>query len=171
MSFSLSYNAIKLLKFVLSCTGEKELDERGQEIQSPRRLNGEESSQRRLYFKAINEIEKTVETALNELVKSHNEKVNAQKEILKTSFLKKEDQSDKDYEDYLNLMLNNDQNLVESLNQIKKGSQQLMETKQVVEIGEKVLDVLKKYFVEFGEKVGYVTGDDEVIAELEEVLK
>ena len=58
--YSLSYSAIKLAKHVCTYTGEKEINEKGQEVLSSRRLNGEESAQRSHLRRNTEEFEKQV---------------------------------------------------------------------------------------------------------------
>jgi hypothetical protein len=80
----LSLGAIALLKHVVSYTGQTEVNAEGKEIQSLRRLNGEESAQRRHYFKIAEEVGAPVQTELSKLIEDHNAMVSKkQKEHIK----------------------------------------------------------------------------------------
>ena len=162
----LSYNAAKLLKFVIGHTGEKETNEKGDEADSLRRLNGEESAQRRHYNKAIAELEKEVETTVKTITDKHNEKVAAKKELIK----KVKGEAEEAFQARVNTTINQDTELVESFTGINKEIKELLEAKHDVELTDKVKEFVKKYFEEFGKKAGFLEGDDVTVEELQAVL-
>ena len=167
----LSFGAVRLLKYILSYTGEKELSAEGKDILSTRRLNSEESAQRRHFFKNVKELEDKNEAELNEIVKVHNEKVEAKRVELKFDHPILEGESDEVYTKRIDILLNSDPKLVESLKTIREQSEKIIQDKLEVVVEPSTLEVIKKYFKEFGEKTGFSSGDDEVVEELIEVLK
>src|SRR3990167_11381907 len=79
----LSYSEIALLRHIFTTTGDTELQANGQEGLSPRRLNGEESSQRRHYSKAAKEIVEPIEARIKEIQETHNALVESTREQYK----------------------------------------------------------------------------------------
>jgi len=75
-----SKNAHLLLKHTLTFTGEKEIGADGKEVAASLRLNGEESSQRRFYFKAIEDID-TPQKLFNEAKEKYEKKNPIGKEL------------------------------------------------------------------------------------------
>lgn len=163
----LSYNAIKLAKHVSSYTGEKEVNDKGDETLSPRRLNGEESAQRRHFFKAIEAKEKATDTELQSLLSAHNDKVAEARKVLEAV---KMDETPEQKDARILSGLNNNKDLVESLKNTIEKRNVLVAEKFEIELTDKTKSFLKKYFTEFGDKAGYSEGDDETVVELNTIL-
>ena len=154
MNVKLSQGAHYLLKHTITTTGEKEVAPNGQEVNSPLRLNGEETAQRRHYLKLIDPLLEAKKVAIQGLI-----------DTAKEEWKKTNEQGDKDakaYEAEMNKAINTPE-LMEELNVI---SDEDIE----VELTDKTVEVLKKYFVEFGDKNGWTAGDDKAVEEIEEVL-
>lgn len=154
MNVKLSQGAHYLLKHVVTTTGDTEVALNGQEVNSPLRLNGDETAQRRHYLKLIDPLLEAKKTAIQDLI-----------DTAKEEWKKTNEQGDKDskvYEAEMNTAINTPE-LMEELNAI---SDEDIE----VELTDKTVAVLKKYFVEFGDKNGYTVGDDKSVVEIEEVL-
>ena len=166
----MSYNAAKLLKFVLGFTGEKEVSEKGEEINTLRRLNGEESSQRRHFYKAVEKVEKETETLVQDLTAEHNKKVEERRELFKKRNPQRKGEEEGDFERRIVKLLNQELDLVESIRKIQKETDLVLEKIFEIEITEKTQTVLKKYFVEFGEKAGFLDGDDKTVEEVQTLL-
>ena len=150
----LSYQAIVTLKHILTFSGEKEIDQKGQEVLSPRRLNGEEASQRRHFFKNTEEF-------ITKQEKEVNEKIEGAKEAYKKAHKKKEKEADGDYEMKMINTLNADKDLLKELNERRKAEIE-------VEMTDKTKEVVKKYFDSWK---NWVVGDDEAVETLVEALK
>ena len=140
----ISKNAHLLLKHTLTLTGEKEIAPDGKEVDASRRLNGEESSQRRFYFKAIEEID-TPQTLFKEM-KEKWEKKNP-----------KEPQQVQD------VKFNQHFQKTKGIEEIEKKMEEEFEAK----ITDKTLAVVKKYFKEFEDKVGWTVADDKIVEKIE----
>jgi len=171
MTLSLPLKALSLIKYFLTYSGEKEINQKGEEVDATRRLSGEESSQRRHFMKVFNpEEEKSVER-LNLYLKEHQEKVEEKRKGLKEKLVKEETEKDEDYEKRINITLDSDPELIASTKEANEKIKKEYDDLKVLEITDKTFEVLKKYFKEFGEKVGFKPGDDEAVEKLEEVLK
>ncbi|MFA5037053.1 MAG: hypothetical protein WC479_07755 [Candidatus Izemoplasmatales bacterium] len=171
MKVKLSISSVNLLKGVLSFTGEKEIDQRGNEIASPRRMNGEESSQRRHYIKATEEEVKKVQEEINAIEKTHRELVEKLREDFKKESPKKKTETEEDYEKKLNIELSKNKELIEAVKAANKKIEDLNKTEIEFEVTDKTFEVMKKFFKEFGDKVGFGVADDEQVEELTNVLK
>lgn len=170
MTIELSSGALKLLKFCLFFTGEKEFNAQGVEMNSPRRLNGEESAQRRHFVKAFDPVEKDVDGKIDEIVKEFNAAVDVKKAELKESRPRREDESKEDYEARVVDILNKDEELLEKMAKTNERTAALRREKCKLEITEKTKEVLKKYFSKFGEEYGFLSADDEYVEELDTAL-
>lgn len=170
MKLSLSYAAVKLLKHVLSYTGEKEINEKGSEVFSPRRLNGTESSQRRHFVKTVEPLEVAVEEDIKKIQTAHNDLLIEKRKSFEKDNPRLEGEKDHDFKARLEGVLNQDAELVSSFKDVQKKVNELFDKKLEFEINDKVYGVVKKYYVDFGDKVGFADGDDEMVAELEEKL-
>ena len=151
MNIKLSQGAYYLLKHVITTTGDKEIAPNGQEVNSPLRLNGEESAQRRHYLKLIDPLLEAKKVAVQGLI-----------DKAKEEWKKDNEQGDKDakvYDAEMNKAINTPE-LMKELNAI---SDEDIE----VELTDKTIGVLKRYFVEFGDKNGWTTGDDKAVEEIE----
>ena len=158
----LTYNGANLLRFVLSHTGETEVNDRGQDVPSRRKLGGEESSQRLHFRNATEELVTSTEAKLKELSESHNKNVQEKRtELEKTT--KEEAQ--------VLALLNADEELKNSVKAITEEIAEIYKVKHKIEVTDKTKKVCKKYFDLFGTEVGYVEADDNTVAELSEVLK
>lgn len=155
MKITLTQNAYYLLKHVITTTGEKEVAPNGQEVNSPLRLNGEETAQRRHYLKKIDPLLEAKRTAIQGLI-----------DKTKEEWKKKNPQGDKDAKIY-GAEADRAINIPELMEKLNAISDETIE----IELTDKTIEVLKKYFKEFGDKNGWTTGDDKSVVEIEEVLK
>lgn len=180
----LNYSEISLLRHILTTTGETELQPNGQEGLSPRKLNGEESSQRRWYTKATKEITEPIEAKVKEIQETHNALVETTREQYKKDNPKKESAEgapeitpeqkklDKELEKAKeDLYVSKDKDVKDSLKKAAADVEELYKEKHDVELTAKTLTFVKKYYSEWGEKVGWSIGDDEAVEQLEEVLQ
>ena len=167
---SLSFSAINLIKHTLSTDGKKEIDGKGQEVLSALKLNGQESAQRRHFFKKIEEYEKTTREDLQKEIDKFNELRKSTLDELKKENKKKKDEEEKDYDERISKLLVKDKKFEKAGKDIQEFSIALNKKIVEIEVTEDTLKVLKKYFNEFGEKVGWGVGDDEVVEEIEIAL-
>ena len=151
MKMKLSCNGHLLLKHTLTFTGEKEIAQNGQDSNTPLRLNGEESAQRRFYFKAIAD------------VKTHQEIFDEYKQ----TWIKEHPKGEKEEQQLYDAKVNTE--VLES-KELKKITDDAMSTQIEVELTEKTINVIKKYYKEFGNNAGWTVKDDEVIEEIDNVL-
>ncbi len=165
-----SYQAMRLLKVCVATTGEKEVNEKGEEIVSQRRLNGEEASQRRFFYKAVDQIEKDTNVALQALGEPYNEHLNAKRAELQAAAPQAEGEKQEDFNKRIDAQLLADKGLTEERQAVMKGIQAINEAMVKFEIKDKTKDFLKKYFIEFGDKCGYSEGDDVMVEELNSVF-
>jgi len=170
MKINVSLQAHSMLKFVLTTTGEKEVDQKGNEINSPLRLNGEESAQRRHYFKLLEPTLERVEKELLEASEAHMELVKKEKDKLEKTFNNNHSTLGSLSEEEKDAKLNKVPILIDSFKKLQALNKKLNEEKTEVEVTEKTAEVIKKYFKEYGDKIGFASGDDSVIEELNEIL-
>lgn len=161
----LNYSEIKLLTHVLTTTGETEMGQDGKETLSPRRLNGEESAQRRHFVKAVKDIVENTEKTVRELSDAHNAVVKEVREEKEKS----EKKGKKD--EKVDMLVAQDERVKESFMKVTKEVNELSEKKHEVELTAKTTDVIKKYFKEFGDKVGFAVGDDGIVESLTTLLQ
>ncbi len=166
----LSTNAILLLKYTLSYSGQIEVGQNGQDVLSPRKLNGEESSQRRHFFKSVEE----VTTNYDKMLREEQNKVmyvqNKLKEDLKKEFTKLETEKDEEYEERINKKIVENKELIERVEEINKIIKDKQEEEQEFDITPKTLEVVKKYFVKYGDQCGFMPNDDKSVEEIERVI-
>lgn len=161
-----SFGSLKLLKYVLFYTGEKEVGADDKEVNSVRRLNGEESAQRRFFVKAFDPIEKEVDASSKTMVEEFEAKVSKKREALKDSLLPLVDEADDKYNARIDAILNKDPELLEDVKAYNAKSMAVTATEHTLNIEDKTKQLLAKYFKEFGDKVGFAMGDDEQVSEL-----
>lgn len=184
----LDYSEISLLRHILTTTGDTELSPDGKEGLSPRRLNGEDSSQRRWYTKATKEVADAVETKVKEMQEAHNalvEKVRTEyKEKLKKEDEKKDKKADKKEKTPEEVKLekemakvkedahvSNDKSVKDSLKSTKEEIEKLFEEKYDIDLSDKTIAFVKKIFTAWGDNPGWLLGDDASVAEITETLK
>lgn len=157
MKLKLSQNAYGILKHVLAYTGEKEMNQDGKEIMSPRRLSGEDGAQRRFYFKAIDPL---LKSAIDEKSKFATQAIEKYKKENK----KEKGETEEKYNERVAKTLNSDGNLLLKVNA------PLMKPLEV-ELTDKTAETIKKYFKEYGDTNGWTAADDATIEEIENNLK
>lgn len=157
----ITYTAARLAKFILSSTGEKELNEKGQEVNTPRRLSAIEASQRRHFNKAIELLEKTTNEKIEKLQNDHKNLIKEKRDLLDKSLT----------EEQQNELLNADKDLLSSVKNLQEQLLVLINEKHELNLTDETKEVVKKYLAEFGEKSGFVDGDDQAVEELEELFK
>lgn len=172
MEIKLSTNAITLLRHVLNYTGEKEVDKDGKkEVFSPRRLWGEDQSQRRHFMKNTEEVVKSFE----EIYKKNNEEfsnfgVETRDKLTKEN-PRKEKETNEEYAERINAILAASKVMNEKFEELDKKVVEEKKKFNMVEVTDKTKEVLKKYILEYGQKEGYVGADDESVEEINEALK
>src|SRR3990167_2680608 len=179
----LSYSEIALLRHIFTTTGDTEIQANGQEGLSPRRLNGEESSQRRHYTKATKESAELIETKVKEIQETHNALVESTREQYKKDNKKEvvegakeltaeEKKAEKEAEKLKeDLYVSKYQDIKDSLKKAVADVEELYTEKHDVELAAKTLMFLKKYFKLWGENPGWIMWDDETVESLYEILK
>jgi len=168
----LSHQSLLLLKHTLTTTGEREIDLKGNEVLSSLRLNGEEQSQRRFFFKAVNEkLDKNAEKSQKE-TKPIQDKLDEMVKVAKKDNAIKEGETAEAYDKRINELLITA--TPKTLELIKERNELLNKYNTALlefEINDKTLEVVKKYFTEFGENNKWTAADDELVMEIEEKLK
>ncbi len=169
MKLNLSLQAHTLIKHTLTFTGESEVNGKGEDVLASRKLNGEESSQRRHYFKTINPTIDEKQKVLQETVKEFNEKITKISEKLK---LKTPQGKEKDevYEAKINRQVNAEPKVKEWMEELNKLVEKNNEEMLEVELTDKTVEVVKKYFKEYDENVGWNVGDDKLVEEIQAKL-
>ena len=152
MKINLSQGGFNILKYTLTVTGEKEVNSQGIEVDSQRRLNGEDSAQRRFFLKIVNPLLEEKRGEAQKLLDEH-------KEVWKKENVKGEEETEKEYETRLNVEMVGNKKLNDEIVEILK-------TKMEVDLTNKTFDVVKKYYNEFGDKNGWLVGDDEIVEEI-----
>lgn len=171
MELKLSTSAVTLLRHTFSYTGEKEIGKDGQEVLSPRRLNGDDSAQRRHFFKKTADIVKSYQdvfTGNNEEFNKFSVEVRAK---LTSENPQLEGEKPEDYATRINFLLSKSKEMEEKYQELDKKVLEEKKKINVIEVTDKTKEVLKKYFLEFGEKEGFVEADDEHVEEINEALK
>ena len=171
MKLNLTTQAYTLLKYVLSFTGEKEVNQKDEEVLSARKLNSEESSQRRHFFANTKELFSDYEQKVAELRNEYNKQLEKKKTELKEKIKKAKEETNDDYNTKINDLAIKDKDLIVLVKVINDDVGKLNQERTSVEITNKTLDVLKKYFLEYGTNIGWGVGDDELVDEIEEQLK
>lgn len=166
MKVILSLNAIRLVKFVLSHTGKKEENNRGEEFFSSRPLAGDEHAQRRHFKKAVADQEKGLEDDIEKLVAEHNKLIDEKRNELKKQIEQKKDEPASLYEKRLLSLLELDQEFVATAKKMVEKRVKLQEKTIEFEITDKTFEVVKKYFKEYHESVGWEDGADKIVEEL-----
>jgi phenylalanyl-tRNA synthetase alpha subunit len=162
--------AINLLKHVLMYDGKKEVNNRGQEALSLRKLSNQESSQRRHFFKKVEEFVKKQSELFEDAKKIHNELVNRKRDKLKKD-IKQGKETKEFYDEKINKELNKDEELKISIENVKELNDKLNKDLFEFEITDETKTVINKYFEEYGNQVGYVQADDDVVLEISDQLK
>lgn len=162
----LTISAILLLRHVLNYTGESEVGPHGQEIPSNRKLNVEEASQRRHFVKNTDTIVSEYYKFVESEQKAFNDFRNELTEKLKKDNPKGEKENDADYNKRIGVLLGSGEaikEISEAAKELQTNLNNMMKEEKDIEITEKTLALIKKYYIEFGKNAGYPTGDDENI--------
>jgi hypothetical protein len=171
MKLQLSLNACVLLKETLAFTGEKEINAEGKEVPSARRLSGEEAAQRRHFIKAFSTDHENLLKEFKEKNKTHIELVNKKKDELKKETPKTKGEKEEDYDKRLTSILNNDKELIDSFEKMTAYLRDESIKKREYELTDKTVEVVKKYYKDYSEKYGFETAQDEVVEEIDLILK
>lgn len=173
----LSINAINLLRYVLAHNGEKEVKEVRQfgapmqvEVDAPRRLGGVESSQRRHFYKATDDILTEYNDEVRKRSDAFTEFKKTEEKNIKDSNPKEENEDDKKYNARITAKVNAAQTVKDRMKEINEDFKTLSEIKHDVELSDKTTEVVKKYYLQFGEEIGYTTGDDDIVDEINQVF-
>lgn len=168
----LNFNEISLLRYVLATTGEKEIgrNNEGKEVEmdAPRRLNGEDSAQRRHFFKNTQEFIDEIQNNLRVSGDEYRKDLEDEETKLKASEVEKAGEKEEDYNDRIKKLATS--NLSEKLVEKNKKFSETLIVKQEIEVTDKTKEVLKKYFKEFGDKIGFMSNDDEVVESINNLL-
>lgn len=170
VTMKLTASSINLLKFVVSMDGKKEVNADGKEVDSPRRLNGEESCSRRMFMKEALRIEEDLKPEVQKIVDGYNSFLDERRSALKEANPKQEGEEDEAYNKRIGALLEADADIIAKFNDVKVKNEELTSRVHVIEVSEKVKEFLKKYYLLFGEEVGYVQGDDAATEELNGVF-
>lgn len=160
---NISYQALDLLKYVVTYSGGYEMNPEGREVPSFRRLNGEDSSQRRFYVKEADRVMKLVQPMLDAEVKSFNDLVEKKRSALAETMPEAPIQT-------LNAILEQDQELKDASVIANDKVLALKAEKNEVTLSEKTVEFLKKHFVAYGTDAGFKVGDDETVEEINSVF-
>jgi len=146
----MSFNAVSLLRHVLTLTGETEVNADGQTMPSRRRLNVRESRERSAFLSSTKEFHNNISTEIRAAWQAHQELVQGRRdEISDEKLLLADKQVLESYAAYQD--------------KIDIAAEQ---TTDVVLSG----SIFKKYFELYGEEVGFEMRDDHVVQELHAVL-
>jgi len=163
----LNPNEIGLLRKCLTNDGRKEVtkNDKGEEVEvdSLRRLNGEESAQRRFFFKAcdasLEGFQKELSETQGNFIKVRNEKLAELK--AKKGNEKKEE---KDLYPELDILLKDE------IATANAKIQELTLKKLDIDINDKTKAVVKKYFEDYGNVAGWEAREDAIVTEVMESL-
>lgn len=171
----LSFLEIVVLRTILNFSGDMEPGQDGKEVLAARKLNGQESSQRRHFTKnthevvsKVNELAKSAPDQINELKKQKEDEYTKENPLILDNLSDEEKKTVKEsHVKSKNEFVNSQEdlkNLIEKLNgDYKKASEEEHE----IELKQDTLIIIKKYFAEWGEKVGWLPSQDELIEKLE----
>ncbi len=170
-------DAMALLTHVVSFDGKKEIGQEGKDIASPRRVSNEESTQRRFFLKeaqkALDPLKPEAD-AVNEAHKKWQDTLTSIRSSFQTENPKQEGEAPEAYEARIVAFASQDVNVKEAFEPWKKLFTEFHEKHDAqtfeLELTSKTVDFLKKYFLEFGEQVGYAPGDDKLVEELNTVF-
>ena len=168
---TLSQQAAGLIKYTLVYTGEKEINARGQEVDAQRRLNGEDSAQRRFFITKVDPIIEEKQTRINNITTEAKKVLETAKEDWKKANVKIDKEEDKAYETRMNIALTADKELNEKIKAFNESISLINKETVEVELTDKTIAVVKKYVKEFGDKAGWLTADEEFVQEINEALK
>lgn len=166
----LPYSAVLLLKHVLTYTGEKIVDGNGNEALDSRRLNPEESSQRRHFMAAIEEKIKENQEKLNEKVEAHKAKLEEKKLKYQEKNPQSKDELYENFEKRMFAALDKDAELIALVKEIRELDKQIGDEPIELSLTEKTVAVVKKYFNQYGEKIGYPEADDKNVELINKAL-
>jgi len=168
----LTIKAIGLLSTGLQYDGTKEFNPKTKKEEfSSRRLNGEESSQRRHFSKAVESALKEYQEKWKEIADKHNGLVKEKTEELKKENPREKEEEKEVYDKRIDIIVAQIKEISDSLREVQGSFNELDAVKHTFEITEETKKVCKKYFEEWGDKVGFEPKDDDVLEELEEALK
>jgi len=151
----LTNTALDILRLTITQSSESEVRE-GQEVPSALRLNGVESSQRRHFLGKVNPI-------LDKRDEDRNKAVEDAKTAWKESNKKKAKEEDPSYEKRMIVALNADKELIASM-------EVFQDAENDIDLEDKTIEVIKKYYIEYGDKVGWGVSDDKVVEQINEVM-
>ncbi len=171
MKIKLPFSAFVLLQFVLSSTGEKELDAQGNEVMSPRRLNSEEAGQRMQFIRLFEPDRNRIQKEIAEISTSYNKKAKETRGNLEKSNPKKENEKQEDYEKRINNLLPRNKKLIEELAEANTVINELQKTEIELDIDNKINKLLKKYLKKYGDEIGWGIGDDEIVEKINRALE
>lgn len=159
----LSYREIVLMLHILNYTGEKETDPRMQEVDVPRRLSGEESAQRRHFYSNNKDFIEDVEKQEKEAREAHAKRYQKEKDALlkKNPTLRPSE---------VEAELNSNVDLLDSIKKYREEKERLGALRNKFALTEKTLLVVRKYFNEYSNVVGFVAADDENATNLSNAL-
>lgn len=162
--------SLRVLRSVVSYTGEKEVGAEGKDVPSPRRLNNEEAIQRRFFLKEAERVEKSIMDVIKPIQEKHMADLDAARAALKATSPKAEGESEEAYNTRIDKELEHDGSLVASALIVNAKDKELGEQKNEITVTDKTKAFVKKYFEEYGEKIGFEPMFDAAVEELQAVL-
>ncbi len=171
MKIKLPFSAFALLQFVLSSTGEKELDARGNEVMSPRRLNSEEAGQRMRFVRLFEPDRNRIQKEIAEISADYNKRAKETRNNLEKSNPRKEDEKQEDYDKRIGKMLQDNKGLAGEFAKSSKEAIRLQNIEIEIDIDKKLQKMLEKYIAKYGDEIGWGIGDDETVEKISKELK
>ena len=168
----LTIKEIGLISQCLQHDGTKELNPQTKlEVFASRRLNGEESAQRRHFSKAVQPILEKYNKDFEAIKKDHNDYIEKLTAETKKKNPKEEGQTKEEYNKKINIIMSGISGVKGRVEKVNKDIKALEEVKSKIEVTDKTMKVMKKYFKEYGDEAGFEAKDDAVVEEIEKVLK
>lgn len=166
----LSLNAILLINYVLTFNGDKIKNERGEEVNQARGLNGVESSARHNFTKNI----KPILEKHDEKAKEMNAELDKLKmeitEELKPVTVRLEKENDGQFAARVEKLMLADKRVEEKFKEITDKLNEMFKEEHEFETTKKIGDVMKKYYLEYGNKVGFLPADGESVEQINAAL-
>jgi len=150
----LSLIAIKTLRFLTKFEESKIVGNDGKEINAPRVLSGEDSAQRRFFWRITDSLVEEDAKLISEKVQTHNLLLEKKKEGMDEQEVEKK--------------LSNDKELVDSLKKLNEFAKENNEKKHEMEITENTFDFLSGVFRGWQ---SWAQEDDFIYEELNQIFK
>lgn len=167
----MNFHQIMLLRRVVMYTGEKRINIKGQEEDVSRSFSTDLGVHIVSFFNLTKSIVEEINKEKNKKNKIYKQFISEKKEELKKANPNKESMLKKDYEEYIDSLLELEEDVIEKFEELKEDIIVLLNKEHEISFSDKIKNVCKKYFKDFDKNDAFKMSEIQTALELKNLLK